>query len=74
MADNSANGEYNFLIGLADRLRARAEAADAAGDQQTAIEMRAASEAVKATDHLVMAFCAIEAAQGEWAKLNSPAA
>jgi hypothetical protein len=71
MTDNKARAEYIFLVGLADRLRARAEAAEAAGDQETAIEMRAAREAVAATDHLVMAFSAIEAAQDEWAKLKS---
>ena len=35
-----------FLFGLAERLKTRAERAEAAGDREMAIEMRAASEAV----------------------------
>ena len=59
-----------FLFGLADRLSARSEASEAAGDKELAIEMRAASEAVAATDFLNMALCAMEAAHEEWDKLK----
>jgi hypothetical protein len=58
-----------FLFGLADRLAARAETAEAAGDHETAIEMKAASEAVHAADFLSMALCAMESAHEEWHKL-----
>src|SRR4051794_5446379 len=41
-----------LLWGLAERLAARAKAAEEAGDHEMAVEMRAASEAVHAADHL----------------------
>jgi hypothetical protein len=59
-----------FLWGLADRLKTRAEAAEAAGDHEMAVEMRAASEAVHAADFLNMALYAMEAAHEEWDKLK----
>ena len=59
-----------FLFGLAQRLMARAETAEAAGDREMAIEMRAASEAVLAADYLSEALFAMEAAHEEWEKLK----
>ena len=59
-----------FLFGLAERLKTRAERAEAAGDREMAIEMRAASEAVLAADHLSEALFAMEAAHEEWEKLK----
>jgi hypothetical protein len=59
-----------FLFGLAERLRARAETAEAAGDREMAIEMRAASEAVLAADYLSEALFAMEAAHEGWEKLK----
>jgi hypothetical protein len=59
-----------FLWGLTDRLAARAEAAEAAGDHEMAIEMRAAREAVHAADFLNMALFAMESAHEEWEKLQ----
>lgn len=61
-----------FLYGLASRLRKRSEQAEAAGDREMAIEMRAASEAVHAADFLNMALTAMEIAHEEWAKLKDP--
>jgi hypothetical protein len=62
--------EDEFLSGLAERLRARAEKAEAAGDREMAIEMRAATEAVLAADYLSEALFAMEAAHEEWEKLK----
>ena len=59
-----------FLFGLAERLKTRAETAEAAGDREMAIEMRAASEAVLAADYLSEALFAMEAAHEEWEKLK----
>jgi hypothetical protein len=57
-----------FLWGLAERLKARAESA---GDLEMAIEMRAASEAAHAADFLNMALDAMEVAHEEWDKLKA---
>ena len=59
-----------FLSGLSQRLTARAEAAEEAGDRELAIEMRAASAAVDATDFLNMALMAMEIAHNEWDQLK----
>lgn len=59
-----------FLMGLSDRLRVRAEAAEKAGDREMAIEMKAASAAVDAADFLNMALTAMEIAHEEWDKLK----
>ena len=59
-----------FLMGLSERLRLRAEAAEKAGDRETAIEMRAASAAVNAADFLNMALAEMEIAHEEWDKLK----
>jgi hypothetical protein len=60
-----------WLWGLEDRLDARAEAAEKAGDHETAIEMRAASHAVHAAYSLNMALFAMESAHDEWEKLQA---
>jgi hypothetical protein len=60
-----------FLYGLAGRLEARAQAAEAAGDLEQAIEMRAASYAVHAVDDLSWALFAVHKAEEVWEELQS---
>lgn len=59
-----------FLSGLSQRLLERAEAAQQAGDEEMAIEMRAASAAVDAADFLSMALMAMDMAHDEWDSLK----
>lgn len=59
-----------FLFGLAERLDECAEVAEAAGDQELAVEIKAASEAVYSADYLPMALFTMEQAHEEWGKLQ----
>ena len=59
------------LVGLAGRLNARAEAAEASGDHELAIEMRAASASVDAIHFLNMALLAMEDADESWRRLRT---
>jgi hypothetical protein len=63
-------GNDEFLGALAERLAARADTAEAAGDDEMAVQMRAASEAVHATEFLRMALSAMESAHYEWDKFK----
>lgn len=65
-------GEYDeFLFGLADRLERRAKAAQEMGDEEFAIEMTAASHAVRAADMLSSAVMEADWAAEEWERLKS---